>query len=82
MPPKGTPIPKTLGEARKSQWWDGFQAAIFTELDTLEKNATWEFVDRAELPRGTNILRSKFVFDLKYGAAGEFVKFKARMVAN
>ena len=38
----------------------------------------WEYVD---LPRGTNILRSKFVFDIKRGAGGEFVKFKARMVA-
>ena len=54
--------------------------AIATELETLEKNGTWEFVDRAYLPKGTNILRSKFVFDLKYGPTGDFLKFKSRMV--
>ena len=26
-------------------------------------------------------MRSKFVFDLKHGPTGEFIKFKARMVA-
>jgi hypothetical protein len=80
-PPKGTPVPKTLGEAKKSPFWEGFNRAIFTELETLEKNGTWVFVERASLPRGTNILRSKIVFDLKFGSTGEFLKYKARMVA-
>ena len=70
-----------MGEAKKSPFWEGFNRAIFTELETLERNGTWVFVDRASLPRGTNILRSKMVFDLKYGPTGEFLKFKARMVA-
>ena len=38
-------------------------------------------MERASLPRGTNILRSKIVFDLKFGSTGEFLKYKARMVA-
>ena len=33
------------------------------------------------IPRGPNILRSKFVFDDKRGPNGELLKFKARMVA-
>jgi hypothetical protein len=80
-PPKGTPVPRTVGEAKKSEFWEGFKGAIERELETLEKNGTWELVERKSLPWGTNILRSKFVFDLKYGPTGEFVKFKARMVA-
>ena len=81
VPPKGTPIPRTMGEAKKSPFWEGFHRAIYTELETLERNKTWEFVDIRSLPKGTNILRSKMVFDLKYGPSGEFLKFKARMVA-
>ena len=33
------------------------------------------------IPRGTNILRSKFVFDDKRGPEGQLLKFKARLVA-
>ena len=70
-----------MGEAKKSPFWEGFHRAISTELETLERNKTWEFVDIRSLPKDTNILRSKMVFDLKYGPSGEFLKFKARMVA-
>jgi hypothetical protein len=73
--------PKTLGEAQKSPWWSGFEKAIQVELESLRHNKTWELVDIKTLPRGTNILRSKFVFDIKRGSSGEFIRFKARMVA-
>ena len=54
---------------------------IETEISTLEEKDTWEYVDRRTLPRGTNILRSKFVFDIKRDSNGDFLKYKARMVA-
>ena len=57
----------------------GVERAIETEIAQLEKNKTWEYVNIHELARNTNILRAKFVFDIKRG--GEFIKFKARMVA-
>jgi len=38
-------------------------------------------VERKDIPVGSNILRSKFVFDLKRGPNREFLKFKARFVA-
>jgi hypothetical protein len=79
-PPKIVP-PKTLGEARKSPFWPGFEEAISAEISSLKKNQTWDYIDLKTLPRGTNILRSKFVFDIKRGANGEFLKYKARMVA-
>ena len=68
-----------LSAKRESVCGGGVSRAI--EEDSLEKNNTWEFVDIKSLPRNTNILRSKFVFDIKRGAGGEFLKFKARMVA-
>ena len=83
MPPVPSDLlpPSTLGEARKSSWWPGFEKAIGDELEALEKNRTWEVINRSEVPPGRNILRSKFVFDLKRGPGGEFIKFKARLVA-
>ena len=50
-------------------------------MSQLEKNETWHYVDRSSLPKGVNILRSKFVFDIKRDADGNFKKYKARMVA-
>ena len=37
-------------------------------------------VNRNEIPRGKNILRGKFVFDIKRGPKGEFIKYKAGMI--
>jgi hypothetical protein len=79
--PKDLLPPCTMSEARSSPWWGGFLQAIEAELTSLEKNSTWEYIDRKDLPVGANILRSKFVFDIKRGASGEFLRFKARMVA-
>ena len=79
--PADIPPPKTLGEAKKSAWWKGYEEAIFDEIDNLEKLGCWNWVDRKSIPFGTNILRSKLVFDDKRGPNGEFLKFKARMVA-
>ena len=78
--PDDTP-PRTLGDARKCKFWNGFEKAIESELTQLEKNNTWEYIDRNSLPSNTNILRAKFVFDFKKGGEEEFLKYKARMVA-
>ena len=81
-PPPEFIAPKTLLQAKKSLFWEGFRGAIEEELNSLEKNTTWEYVDIQTLKKDTNILRSKFVFDIKRGAGGEFLKYKARMVAQ
>ena len=47
----------------------------------MEKLGCWEVVPLRSIPRGTNILRSKLVFDDKRGSDGKLQKFKARMVA-
>ena len=47
--------PKTLGEARKNDFWEGYKGAIQEEIKSLEENKTWELVDLNSLPRGTNI---------------------------
>jgi hypothetical protein len=79
--PASIPAPSTLGQAKKSPWWPGYEEAIRDELQNLEKLGCWELVPISKLPRGTNILRSKFVFADKRGPDGKLQKFKARMVA-
>ena len=64
--------PATLGTAKQCQYWKGYEEAIESELSQLEKNNTWSYVDRNSLPHHTNILRSKFVFDIKRGGVGSF----------
>ena len=48
--PDDTP-PRTLAEARKCTFWKGFEKAIESELTQLEKNNTWEYIDRNSLPK-------------------------------
>ena len=50
-------------------------------MTNLEKNETWVYVNLKDIERGRNLMRAKFVFDIKRGAKVEFLKFKARMVA-
>ena len=59
----------------------GYKGAFEEELSNLEKLGCWEVVHLSSVPRGTNILRSKLVFDDKRGSDGKLLKFKARMVA-
>ena len=73
--------PASLKEARSSVFWGGFERAINDEITQLEKNNTWVYIDKKSLPKGTNILRSKLVFDIKRDEKGNFLKFKARFVA-
>ena len=73
--------PKTLGDAKKSAWWEGYESAIGEEIENLCRLECWESVTLKSIPRGTNILRSKFVFDDKRGPEGQLIKFKARLVA-
>ncbi|RVX19578.1 Copia protein [Vitis vinifera] len=45
----------------------------------LEKNKTWEIVER---PKGKNIVDCKWIFTLKYKADGSLERHKARLVAK
>ena len=62
--------PKNLKEAQRSPYWSGFREAIEKEITQLEKNNTWEYIEKRDLPTNTNILKSKFVFDIKRGPGG------------
>ncbi|KIO08044.1 hypothetical protein M404DRAFT_78898, partial [Pisolithus tinctorius Marx 270] len=71
--------PSSLAEARRHPDWPRWEEGIREELDTLKEAGTWELVD---LPSGANIVGSKWVFRAKKDAAGNVVRYKARLVAQ
>ena len=71
-----TIIPNTVSETlTKREWKD----AMREEMSALEKNKTWEIVER---PKGKSIVDCKWIFTLKYKADGSLERHKARLVAK
>jgi hypothetical protein len=68
--------PQSFAEVERHEVW---HAAMQSEMDTVEKNYTWELAD---LPRGHSAITLKWVFKLKRDEAGAIVKHKARLVAR
>ena len=71
--------PRTLAEAQKRPDWPLWKKAIEEELASLKAAGTWELVDA---PKGVNVVGSKWVFRAKKDAAGNFIRYKARLVAQ
>jgi hypothetical protein len=68
--------PKNLNEASKDDHW---VKAMNNELDQIEKNNTWEMVQR---PEGKNVIGSKWIFKNKLNEQGKFIRNKARLVCK
>ncbi|PPQ83602.1 hypothetical protein CVT26_001384 [Gymnopilus dilepis] len=71
--------PRDVREARRRPDWPLWEKAIQEELDVLKGAGTWEMVDA---PANANIVGSKWVFRAKKDAAGNVVRYKARLVAQ
>jgi len=69
-------IPNTLSEALSKEEW---RTAMREEMDALEKNQTWEIVEK---PKGKNLVGCKWVFTLKYKADGSLERYKTQLVAK
>jgi hypothetical protein len=71
--------PQTYREAmagpEKSKW----RAAAEAEFAGCEAQNTWKLVDRATLPKATNIIPVKWVFKIKTDENGAVAKYKARI---
>jgi hypothetical protein len=68
--------PCSFAEAERDKAW---QAAMREEIESVERNNTWELVD---LPHGHRPIGLKWVYKLKKNEAGEVIKHKARLVAR
>jgi len=73
--------PKTIRQAQASPQADDWVAAIHAELQSLRANGTWEEVHREQLPRGSRVLQSRFLFKTKLDQHGKVARYKARLVA-
>ncbi|KAM0973674.1 hypothetical protein ACFX2C_016966 [Malus domestica] len=68
--------PETFEEAVKDEAW---QKAMESEIAMIEKNNTWELVDR---PSDKPVIGVKWVYKLKLNLDGSVQKNKARLVAK
>lgn len=69
-------IPTTLSEALSDEKW---KQAMNVEMQALEKNKTWDWVN---LPEGKRAVGCKWVYTVKYKADGSIERYKARLVAK
>jgi len=68
--------PEGYEEAKQSLEW---QKAMQEEISMIDKNYTWELVDR---PPGKNIIGVKWIFRTKLNADSTINKHKARLVVK
>lgn len=66
--------PKTYEQASKDSGWI---EAMDKEIEALEANQTWEYVD---LPPGKQAITSKWVYKVKLHSDGTLERLKARLV--
>ena len=68
--------PSSLQEALADSRWI---QAMKTEMEALEKNATWELVTLSD---GKSIVDCRWVSTVKHKADGSVEKYKARLVTK
>jgi len=70
---------RDLAEAKKRPDWPLWEKAIHKELEMLKTAGTGELVNA---PNEANVIGSKWVFQAKKDAAGNVVRYKAKLVAQ
>ena len=72
--------PRTWDDMLKAPDYREWKVATDDEHGKLERKGCWRKFKRADLPQGARIIRSKWVFKVKY-KNGKFERRKARIVA-
>ena len=72
-------IPRTYQESLASPDAATWKKTIDREISSHSPNYTWDDVRR---PHGARVIGSKWLFDVKRDAAGNVVRYKARLVAQ
>jgi hypothetical protein len=77
---KGNTEPSNYSEAIHSTDCNNWVTAMHDEMESLEKNGTWDLV---KLPKEKKLIRCKRIFKRKEGISpSDEVRYKARLVAK
>ena len=77
---EGNSEPSNYSEAITSADYNNWMTAMQDEMESLEKNGTWDLV---KLPKNKKPVRCKWVFKSKEGISpSEPARYKARLVAK
>ena len=72
--------PQSYAEAKRSKDWKKWNASMGEEKDLLDKNGTWDIVER---PQTQRIIGCKWIYKYKEGIPGvEDPRYKSRLVAK
>ena len=75
------PVPQSYNEAIASNLKDRWIASMELEIGALMKHDTWELVSIDDVPHNRKIVKSRFVYTIKYNRDGTVERFKSRFVA-
>lgn len=73
-------IPRDEYEAKMSPDWHLWEEVMQKEKKTIRDLGTWEEIE--DFPPGVNVVKTKWVYDIKYDENGEILRLKARLVAK
>ena len=76
------PEPLTFREAMASEHADEWRAAMDEEIANLTKFDCFERVPRADAVKHGQLVKSKWVFKVKYNSDNTLQRFRARLVAK
>ena len=78
----GFPTPKKVSEATHGEFSQEWIKSIETEWNQLIDKETWHYIDYKDIPNGSNIMTSGFVFRVKLTKDNLVDKFKTRLIAK
>lgn len=72
-------LPTTVEGLKQRSDWPRWKSAVSEEMESLIRNKTWTLTS---LPKGRNLIDSKWVFKIKRNESGGIDRYKARLVAR
>ena len=72
-------VPSNYREARQSEQWEFWEAAMNEEKNSLDAHECFEYVERE---RGKKVIPVHWIYSVKVDEHGNVIRYKARLVAQ